>query len=109
MWLQDVFVGLNLSGVLLLTFIALLMLDLLKNRNPPNYPPGPLALPLVGSVFNVDPRQPHIYLTKVGSFLPLPQCTAPIGPGGKPAEHTALRLKVVPREIADFVQCDNNS
>ncbi|XP_059923110.1 cytochrome P450 2J4-like isoform X1 [Gadus macrocephalus] len=65
MWLQDVFVGLNLSGVLLLTFITLLMMDLLKNRNPPNYPPGPLALPLVGNVFNIDPRQPHIYLTKM--------------------------------------------
>ena len=70
MWLQDVFVGLNLSGVLLLTFVTLLILDLLKNRNPPNYPPGPLALPLVGNVFNIDPRQPHIYLTKVGLFLP---------------------------------------
>ncbi|XP_059923111.1 cytochrome P450 2J4-like isoform X2 [Gadus macrocephalus] len=62
---KDVFVGLNLSGVLLLTFITLLMMDLLKNRNPPNYPPGPLALPLVGNVFNIDPRQPHIYLTKM--------------------------------------------
>ncbi|XP_056132283.1 cytochrome P450 2J2-like [Lampris incognitus] len=65
MWLGDLFLRLGLKGILLLVFVILLLVGFLKKRNPPNFPPGPLALPFVGNVFSIDTKQPHIYLTKL--------------------------------------------
>ncbi|XP_071751795.1 cytochrome P450 2J2-like [Centroberyx gerrardi] len=65
MWLCDLFLGLDLNGILLFSFALLLIAYFLMKRNPPNFPPGPPALPLLGNVFSIDTQQPHIYLTKL--------------------------------------------
>ncbi|XP_067369543.1 cytochrome P450 2J2-like isoform X2 [Channa argus] len=46
----------------LLTFSAVYFLN---KKDPPNFPPGPPALPLLGNIFNIEHKQPHIYLTKL--------------------------------------------
>lgn len=66
MWLCDLFLLSDLKGMLLLSIFAiLLVLYFLKKKDPPKFPPGPLALPLLGNVFSIESKQPHIYLTQV--------------------------------------------
>ncbi|XP_016139168.1 cytochrome P450 2J5-like [Sinocyclocheilus grahami] len=57
---------LDFKGLLLFVVAFLLVADYVKNRNPLNYPPSPFSLPLLGNVFNLDSKEPHIYLTKLG-------------------------------------------
>lgn len=54
-----------MKALFLFIFVLVLIGDFLKYRNPPNFPPGPLALPFVGSFFSVYKNHPYIYLTKV--------------------------------------------
>ncbi|KAG7228949.1 hypothetical protein INR49_008727 [Caranx melampygus] len=59
------FLWLDLRGILLFIFTFLLVMYVLSRKNPPNFPPGPVALPLLGNIFSIELKQPHIYLTKL--------------------------------------------
>uniref|UniRef100_A0A667Y138 Cytochrome P450, family 2, subfamily N, polypeptide 13 n=1 Tax=Myripristis murdjan TaxID=586833 RepID=A0A667Y138_9TELE len=65
MWLYDLLFSLDVKAILLFVVFFLLVADFLKNRNAENYPPGPLALPLVGHLFSVDLGRPHLTFTKL--------------------------------------------
>ncbi|KAM3619696.1 uncharacterized protein V6R79_012131 [Siganus canaliculatus] len=68
MWLFNFLLGLDLKELFLFLFIFILIVDFMKNRNPPNFPPGPTGFPLVGSFFNVDPKNPHNYFFKLADI-----------------------------------------
>ena len=53
--------------VLLGTLAFLLFVDFRKRRRPKNYPPGPLGLPFVGSLLQLDPEKWHLVLQEVGA------------------------------------------
>ncbi|XP_066548412.1 cytochrome P450 2J1-like [Amia ocellicauda] len=68
----------NLSGVspywlwqwmdfqgLLLTLSVLLVVKIIRDRPPKNFPPGPLAIPFLGSALSINPKDPS------GSFCKL--------------------------------------
>uniref|UniRef100_A0A8B9JLP5 Cytochrome P450 2J2-like n=1 Tax=Astyanax mexicanus TaxID=7994 RepID=A0A8B9JLP5_ASTMX len=43
---------LSFSSWLIGIFLVLLLIDLIKNKNPPSFPPGPRPLPFVGNIFS---------------------------------------------------------
>ncbi|XP_013863521.1 cytochrome P450 2J6 [Austrofundulus limnaeus] len=64
MWLCDLNLWFNLRGILLFILVVLLVC-LFNEKDPPSYPPGPPALPILGNIFSIESKQPHIYLTKL--------------------------------------------
>uniref|UniRef100_A0A665T622 Uncharacterized protein n=1 Tax=Echeneis naucrates TaxID=173247 RepID=A0A665T622_ECHNA len=56
---------LDSSSLLIFTLVFLVIAECLRNRRPRNFPPGPLALPLVGNVFSLDLRNAHRAMTEV--------------------------------------------
>ncbi|KAJ4943250.1 hypothetical protein JOQ06_005754 [Pogonophryne albipinna] len=69
MCLRDLFLWLDLTEMLLFVFAILLVVYFLDKKDPPNFPPGPPSLPLLGNIFNIESKQPHIYLTKLADVF----------------------------------------
>uniref|UniRef100_A0A3P9IAH4 Cytochrome P450, family 2, subfamily N, polypeptide 13 n=1 Tax=Oryzias latipes TaxID=8090 RepID=A0A3P9IAH4_ORYLA len=65
MWLCVWWQWCGLSGTLFFVFAVFFILCLVKQKDPPHFPPGPPALPVLGNIFSIDSKQPHIYLTKL--------------------------------------------
>ncbi|XP_066479442.1 cytochrome P450 2J2-like [Tiliqua scincoides] len=53
------------SEVLLFLASFLLIADCLKRRRPKDFPPGPVSLPVLGTIFHVDPKKPHLSALKI--------------------------------------------
>ncbi|XP_078698204.1 cytochrome P450 2J1-like [Branchiostoma floridae x Branchiostoma belcheri] len=66
MFVWTLFTYLNLQTCLVLVFVFLLTYWYLRTQAPPNLPPGPWVLPVLGSVTSMFSSVPHLSWTKLG-------------------------------------------
>ncbi|XP_076735928.1 cytochrome P450 2J2 isoform X2 [Maylandia zebra] len=69
---QAFFDCMNFTSWFLLSFVLLILSDVIRNRRPRNFPPGPWAVPLLGNVFTgVDYKTMHELAQKYGPVFSL--------------------------------------
>ncbi|XP_073667528.1 cytochrome P450 2J2-like isoform X2 [Paramisgurnus dabryanus] len=51
MILNVIYDSLDFKSWMILIFVLLILYDVFKNKNPSNFPPGPLSLPFLGTIF----------------------------------------------------------
>uniref|UniRef100_A0A3P8PC36 Cytochrome P450, family 2, subfamily AD, polypeptide 2 n=1 Tax=Astatotilapia calliptera TaxID=8154 RepID=A0A3P8PC36_ASTCA len=69
---QAFFDCMNFTSWFLLSFVLLILSDVIRNRRPRNFPPGPWAVPLLGNIFTgVDYKTMHELAQKYGPVFSL--------------------------------------
>ncbi|XP_072315673.1 cytochrome P450 2J6-like [Eucyclogobius newberryi] len=68
MWLDSFLLSLDFKSITLFLVLFILIADYVKNRSPPNYPPGPRAWPVLGNFLDIDNTFPHLSFSKLAEI-----------------------------------------